>query len=371
MFIRADVVLCGWRLILAHQNCCNPVKAESTRERSGPPSPVAGHALARVIPVPDNAAVLQPLARLPMPPPCFLSVCLNPVVQKTLVLPRLLEDEVNRSCEQYVEASGKGVNVTRVLTQLGERATHLTQAGGSRRDLFLQLVARDGLKVECVDSGSEIRSCYTLLNRERATCTEIIEEAAPVAPETQARVLDAYSRLVAEHQVVIVSGSKAAGFSDDLFPAMVQTAKLRGALVIVDIRGADLVRSLAYQPDVVKPNFAEFVATFLPGKRQAAHASTGPSVAAVRDQMRQLSQEYGCQVVLTRGEQPTLFAWEGHVAEAAVEPIRVVNSIGSGDAFTAGLASVLGRGGDLLSAVQKGQHCGRLNAACLRPGAIE
>jgi 1-phosphofructokinase family hexose kinase len=327
--------------------------------------------LAVVIPVRDNAAGVQPAARLRMPPPCFLSVCLNPVVQKTLLLPRLLEDEVNRSSEQTVEASGKGVNVTRVLTQLGERATHLTQAGGSRRDLFLKLVALDRLKLEWVDSGSEIRSCYTLLNRERATCTEIVEEAPPVAPETEARVLEAYSRLLAKHQVVIISGSKAAGFSDGLFPAMVQTAKLGGALVILDIRGADLVRSLAYQPDVIKPNFAEFVATFLPGNGRAAHASRGPSLGAVRKQMLQLSRQHGCQVVLTRGRQPTLYTWKGDVAEAKVEPIRVVNSIGSGDAFTAGLASVLGRGGDLPSAVRKGQHCGRLNAACLRPGAIE
>ena len=60
----------------------------------------------------------------------FLTICLNPVLQKTIVLPHLYEDEVNRSREYYFDAAGKGIFVSKVLMQLGEKAVHLTQAGG-------------------------------------------------------------------------------------------------------------------------------------------------------------------------------------------------------------------------------------------------
>ncbi len=35
----------------------------------------------------------------------ILTVCLNPVLQKTLVLPKLVENQVNRSKEYYFDIS--------------------------------------------------------------------------------------------------------------------------------------------------------------------------------------------------------------------------------------------------------------------------
>ncbi len=64
----------------------------------------------------------------------FLTVCLNPTLQKTIVLQKLLEDEVNRTNEHFLDASRKGINVSRVLTQLGAEVIHLTQVGGRNRE---------------------------------------------------------------------------------------------------------------------------------------------------------------------------------------------------------------------------------------------
>ena len=74
--------------------------------------------------------------------PQFLTVCLNPVMQRTMMFPVLRENEVNRTSRYYTHASGKGVNVTRVLTQLGAGAVHLTHAGGRDRDRFIEFMQR-------------------------------------------------------------------------------------------------------------------------------------------------------------------------------------------------------------------------------------
>ena len=305
-----------------------------------------------------------------MTAPSFLSVCLNPTLQKTAILPCLRENEVNRSQKTYFDASGKGINVTRVLGQLGEQALHLTQAGGRHRDLFLELVAADRVAIDWVDSGSEIRFCYTLLSEERATATEIVEEGVTVSPGTEEKVTQAFDRLVPDHNIVIFSGTKAAGFSDALFPALVRTAKQQGACVILDVRHADLTCSLEHRPDVIKPNFAEFVATFLSTEMPSEHDEDPTLVEEAGQKMMELRRAYGSEVVLTRGIRSTLYTSHEGVLEAPVEPIRATNPIGSGDAFTAGLASVLGRGGTLSDAVRKGHECGRQNAACVRPGVI-
>ena len=107
----------------------------------------------------------------------FLTVCMNPTLQKTLVFPSLVNDTVNRTANHRLDVSGKGINVSRVLTQLGKENCHLTQLGGILRPLFLDLSKQDGLKVEWVESSSPIRFCYTVLDRQEKSVTELVEEA--------------------------------------------------------------------------------------------------------------------------------------------------------------------------------------------------
>jgi len=301
-----------------------------------------------------------------------LSVCLNPVLQKTLTLESLRENEVNRVRCHRIDASGKGINVIRVLTQLGTEAALLTQAGGRNRDRFLMLAAEDGLSVHWVESGSEIRSCYTLLSQKAATCTEIVEEAVPVSEGTEDRVRDAFDELVSQHGSVIISGTKAAGFSDELYPDLVRAAKTAGARVVLDVRGPDLLRSLAYRPDVIKPNFSEFAATFVTESMPSEHVLDAELERCVVERMLELAREHGCVVVLTHGMRPTLVAEPGNgdVARVSVDPVVPLNTTGSGDAFTAGFSEALAAGASLVDAVERGHACGRENALQVRPGVI-
>jgi 1-phosphofructokinase/tagatose 6-phosphate kinase len=105
----------------------------------------------------------------------ILSVSLNPTIQKTLVFPNFVSDTVNRAVQHRLDASGKGINVSRVLTQLGKNCTHLTQLGGQFRAIFLELCEQDGLTIEWVESQSPIRFCYTIINNEDKSVTELVE----------------------------------------------------------------------------------------------------------------------------------------------------------------------------------------------------
>ena len=298
-----------------------------------------------------------------MPAPRFLTICLNPVLQKTLRLGRLVPGAVNRLLEHRFDASGKGINVTRVLTQLGEEAVHLTQLGGGFRDRFLALAALDELNVRWCDSGSEIRFCYTLLEQDGSVTTELVEEAEPVAAGTEAALDASWSELLPAATWVTFSGTKAAGFSKEVFPRWVAAAKAAGKGVVLDVRGSDLTESLHAGPDVVKPNYDEFVATFL------AHRAS-PTVNEVSEVMSALAARRGAAIVLTRGSEPTLVATPTERWTVPVQSVALVNTTGSGDACTAGLVAVLARGGTLREAVQEGHRCGALNAQLVRPGVV-
>jgi 1-phosphofructokinase/tagatose 6-phosphate kinase len=301
----------------------------------------------------------------------FLTVCLNPTLQKTLRFSSVTPNAINRTGNHRLDASGKGINVTRVLTQLGKNAVHLTQLGGLR-PLFLSLCEQDGLSVEWVESNSQIRFCYTLLDESDNSVTELIEESEPVSIETEQLLLEKYNDILAqrfcEKSFLIISGTKAAGFSDMIFPAMVKKAKEKGLKIILDIKGNDLLECLKYEPDVIKPNLDEFIQTF----------KLDPNAPQINKDLHELvmelTQKHKCQIILTNGIQKILAVNSGakNIEDKffEVEPVKIINSTGCGDAFTAGLAVALENGADFNTAIHKGIHCGALNAGFEKPGVI-
>ncbi len=303
----------------------------------------------------------------------YLAVCLNPVIQKTLVYPSLVTGEVNRTSEHRVDVAGKGICVTRVLTQLGREAVHLTQLGGPTRNWFLQMCEADGLDVAWVESGSEIRFCTTLIERESGAATELVEEARPVAPGTAELVLERFSALLQGGQcsTVMLSGTVAAGFPSDIMPRMAALAVQAGKRLFLDLKGKALLESLPFRPTLVKPNLEELYQTYEPGIRSpGVKADEG----AIRDLVSRAGKEYlerfGSLLVVTRGTEPTLF-WDGRVLRSApVDKKAALNPIGSGDSFNVGVAIALEDGATIEEAVIEGNRLGALNAERLRPGSI-
>jgi len=298
---------------------------------------------------------------------------MNPTLQKTLVFPGLYRDTVNRTGEYRLDASGKGINVSRVLTQLGKHNCHLTQLGGAMRPLFLELCKQDNLLVEWVESKSPIRFCYTILERADKKVTELVEESEMVEAGTEQRLLEAFSSLIKNYSTLIISGTKASGFSDDLIPEMTRLARAEGCKIILDLRGKDLLNSLKYSPDLIKPNLMEFISTFAPEliSENSVKGSDDEVKKLVGKIWAELYGKYKGSLVLTRGAKAVWFAESEKIEEFSFECAEPLNSTGSGDAFTAALAAALGDGASLLAAVAEGVRCGDLNARLLRPGVIE
>jgi fructose-1-phosphate kinase PfkB-like protein len=301
----------------------------------------------------------------------YLAVCLNPVIQKTLVFSSLVKGEVNRTPEHRVDVAGKGVCCSRVLGQLGRRALHLTQLGGPTRDWFLAMCASDAVDVRWVESGSDIRFCTTIIDQAEASATELVEEARPVEAGTPQRILSEFDRLLPEAETVMLSGTKASGFPGTMMPEMAKRAAAAGKRIVLDIKGRDLLDCLPFRPLLVKPNLEELLQTFAPGASRQSAADE----AAMRDLVARVGREYreryGSWLVVTRGSRPTLF-WDGEaLRECPVRPIKVLNPIGSGDSFNVGVATALEEGATIAEAVAEGTRLGALNAERLKPGSIK
>lgn len=301
----------------------------------------------------------------------FLTVCLNPVLQKTIVISAFEEGVVNRSAEYYFDAAGKGVHVSRVLSQLHEEVVHLTQAGGRFKSVFLRMLKQEAFKLVDIDSGADIRFCYTLLNKKKQTTTEIVEQGEVVAVEIEKAVFGHFQIQLKKCDWLIISGTKAPGFSEELFPNMVKAAKAQGKRVFLDIKGEDLLNSLKHRPDFVKVNTQEFFTTFFPDAPVHAQKSRPKLAESAGSKIPQLYRQLGIHTIVTNQEHEIIFNQAGEVQTLQPRRIEPVNTTGCGDAFTAGFCSEYSRNEDMLRAVRKGEECARRNALLVQPGRIE
>jgi len=300
--------------------------------------------------------------------PRFLCVCLNPVIQKTLVFKEIESGEVNRTSRYRIDAAGKGIIPTRILTQLGERATHLTQLGGPTRDWFLSMCSDDKLSIEWVESGAPIRFCTTLIEEASGRATELVEESLPVAPGASDALVSRFAALVRDTDAVLLSGTVATGIAPGTMSRFATLARDAGARLYLDIKKTDLLDSLEYRPVCAKPNLEELAQTY--GIPYSSVRDEDAARDFVAEKGERFWRDYGAYLVVTRGSKSTLY-WDGSaLREHPIQPVRALNPIGSGDAFGAGLARVLERGGSIHDAVAEGTRLGALNAALLKPGTL-
>ncbi|MDX9801314.1 MAG: PfkB family carbohydrate kinase [Spirochaetia bacterium] len=289
----------------------------------------------------------------------ILTAGLSPAIQKIILLPALSKGKVNRASEYLIDAAGKSINVCRVLVQAGMEAEAVIPAGRESLGVFEKLCKKDNIFCTPCETSGRIRYCYTLIDTEEGSSTEIVvNEPENITRQEEESYKDLFIKKIKEDiRCVIVSGSRLSGFSSAVIPFMLEETKKRGILFIADYKGEDLKNSFInkeIRPDYIKINEEELIETF---GREEADIST-------------LSEKYSNTFVITSGEKSISFASSGKAGSLPSKKLKAVNPIGCGDAFTAGLAEGVIKKMSLAEAVEKGRDYAARNALSLHPGWI-
>lgn len=280
---------------------------------------------------------------------------LSPAWQRTLTFATLTQGAVNRALSLMESASGKGVNVARVASELGAPVMLLTVAGGHRGTLFRGALAREAIPARIIPIRSETRCCQTLIGPGEAT--EIVEEAPALSPNERRLFLERLSNLLPKARLLILSGTAPRCFKDDLYARLIRAAHAQGVEVLVDTQRALLMRAIRERPEIVKINRHELLEAT--GTRHVTSGAMALLKAGVR------------HVIITDGPHSTLLFSGGHTVRLTPPRIKAINAIGSGDAMTAGIAVALHRGDALLTAVRLGVACGTANAMTRAAGVVD
>jgi 1-phosphofructokinase family hexose kinase len=276
----------------------------------------------------------------------------NLTIDRTSTLYELRPGEVLRVADVVVTPGGKGLNVARAAGILGASACLVGFLPGHTGRAAGALIAEEGVTFRGVATPGEIRSTSIVLERSgRAT---VINEPGPAIDAERWVALEAViDDLLADHDVLVCSGSLPPGAPDDGYARLTARARDAGRRVVVDAGGAILAATLKAGPDVVTPNLAEAEGVLHGRSDHAVEASPDARPRAL-EAARQLVQRGAGAAIVTAAAAGAAVVWHGEPVWIRAPHAPTVNPIGAGDVFTAALAAALERGASLLTAAHEG-----------------
>ena len=308
----------------------------------------------------------------------LITVTLNPAIDRRLHVMGFAPGQVHRTTAEHATAGGKGLNVARVIAQLGEPVEATGFLGGANGTWIRRQLDEAGIAHRFVDIAGPTRTCLNIIDDRTGISTEVLESGPIVSPEEQAALLDQVRIYAAAGACIVFSGSLPRGCAPVYYRQLIAAVVTSGGQAILDTSGEALAQGLAAGPCAVKPNEEEIarLARLAAGRaagQENGHAdgeAGGLDEAAITRALRgPLFRGVRCAVV-TLGARGCLAAMDGRLYRVRMPTITAVNAVGSGDAFVAGLAVAWHRGLDPVGSLRLSAAAGASNAMQDRTGVI-
>ncbi len=285
----------------------------------------------------------------------ILCVGLTPTVQRTQRFAHFTLGEVNRAVETVTTASGKAVNVARVLDTLGARVC-LVHPLGCDSGRFVAKSLPFEQEIVWAEDDAPTRTCCTLLSE--ATTTELVEEAPPLSAVDTERTVATILALLPQASALSLSGSLPPGTPPDFYARLCAASSVP---VVLDAQKEPLRLALAHMPYLVKPNRQESIA--------ALGLSSDASALACAEALRSAGAQ---NALVSEGKAGAVLLTDEGAWRILPPQITPLNPIGSGDALMAGmLFSHFIQGQSLLNAAHYGTACAAANCLTLTSGVVD
>jgi tagatose 6-phosphate kinase len=291
----------------------------------------------------------------------ILAITMNPAIDKVYAIDDFAVNQVFRPKAMTATAGGKGLNVARVAHILGEPVMATGFLGGSTGQLIHQQVVEMGIVSSFVFIQGETRICINIMDEKNTTSTEVLEPGPVVTGKDSKLFLQQYEKMLDECAVVTASGSLPKGMPSDFYCTLIEITRSKGKSFILDTSGDCLKQSIQAKPYMIKPNQEEFENAL--GSHYSSLREYGTALLALKDQGISLP-------VITFGKDGCIAALDDGVYHFSAPPIKVLNTVGSGDSFTAGCAVSLSRGEASEEIIRLGMACGMANTQFFKTGMV-
>lgn len=251
------------------------------------------------------------------------TVSLNPSIDYHIWLPSLQVGRITGATKEIKMAGGKGINVSKVLKNLGKESVALGFIGGFTGEFIAQEMEALDISTSFIKVEGDSR-----INVKMKAETETdISGVSPEIPEAAfAQLMDQIQSLHKDDYLVL-AGSVPKSLKSDTYEIMMDVLAKKGLQIALDASGDALKSGITKKPFFIKPNHHELGELF--------GVTIATPMEAYQYAKRIIDQGVENVIVSLAGKGAVFVNQEGaYVAEFPES--KPVNSIGAGDSVVAG-----------------------------------
>ncbi|MDU2374785.1 hexose kinase [Anaerococcus vaginalis] len=283
----------------------------------------------------------------------ILSITANPSVDISYNIENLKIDDVNRVELVNKDAGGKGIHVSYVLNELGEKVINSGFVGGKLGEFIEKRLDERKISHDFIKLDDETRNCIAIIHDNKQT--EILEKGPKIGLEKEKEFLAHLEKLSKNIEIINISGSLPKGLDASFYQKIIKFAKENKIFVSLDTSGNTLKEIVKgeIKPDLIKPNETEIKDII-----EKEFPENEEEIRKIFDKSPLKDIPY---VIVSQGKDGALFKIKNKMYKAKVPKVKAINPVGSGDSTLAGALSAIFNKEDDEDFIKKSMTCGLLN----------
>ncbi len=269
-----------------------------------------------------------------------------------------------------MSAGGKGVNVARVLALLGAKVRLAGFFAGNSGHFILDDLMKYGIDTKPVFIAGETRSSINIIEKDNARETEILEQGPKADRDDLDQMTEVISECLADREegsCVVFSGGIPGGLGSDTYAKLIAKVSALGGKCFLDTSAEALMHGISAAPFFIKPNIREFSSV------SGYALPSGDNIPeSLRTGIAQAARSLGITAVaVTLSDKGAVLCTDAGSWFAHPIPVLPVNTIGSGDSFTAGFVYGTANNEGMRGSLELATACAASNALFERVGYID
>lgn len=264
------------------------------------------------------------------------TVTLNPAIDHTVYVDNFIPYSLNRALDFEYSIGGKGINVSKVLAQLGISSIALGFLGKNAGSISDELKGM-GITLDFVEVQGNTRINIKIIDRRNSESTEVNEPGPWITEDKLKELKDKVTYWAERCEYITFSGSLPRGVSDGIYLELITAAKQKGAKAILDADGEALKKGLDALPYMIKPNIHEL-------ENLVGH-TIDDDMEILNICRDMISKGIGV-VMVSMGNRGSIYADSKGVYRVYPLELGVKSTVGAGDAMVAGYLYAADRGLD-------------------------
>lgn len=281
----------------------------------------------------------------------ILTITLNASIDKTAKIEGFKAGKINRIDKPFEMAGGKGLNVTRALKAYRYESLATGFIGGKSGERLKELLEIDNIRYDFLKIEDSNRSCLAIVDNENNSITEINENGPNISDSEISEFFEKIQILSSTSKVAVLSGSVPKCLPKDIYFKLIEICKKNNVLTALDASGQHLKDGLGAYPYIIKPSQSE------------AEELLGFSISDIDSYFKAINfLTHYCQIAaVTLEDKGCIIGNKSEIYHLIPPNVSVVNSVGSGDSFLAGMVYALSENMSILEIGKYGIASGTAN----------